>query len=109
MDRWKPLPPRATAISTKLWVCTGKGMLESWLADLAAEQEQYGTVPVYVPWIDLGISPTEPTAAWGDAAGPATWSSDRFPAAASPGRRPLTSPPTASPRSDGNAPTANWC
>ncbi|GES18357.1 alpha-L-rhamnosidase [Acrocarpospora pleiomorpha] len=54
-----------------LYSCTG--MLESWLADLAAEQEQYGTVPVYVPWIDLGIFPTEPTAAWGDAAVIVPW------------------------------------
>jgi alpha-L-rhamnosidase len=50
-----------------LYDCTG--MLTSWLADLAAEQREHGTVPLYVPWVDLdtgvGIGPQ---AAWGDAA-----------------------------------------
>ncbi|WP_344821489.1 glycoside hydrolase family 78 protein [Actinocorallia longicatena] len=49
------------------------GMLSSWLEDLAAEQEQFGTVPVYVPWIDLGVFPAEPTAVWGDAAVIVPW------------------------------------
>ncbi|GIH02994.1 alpha-L-rhamnosidase [Rhizocola hellebori] len=43
------------------------GMLTSWLADLAAEQGALGTVPAYVPWIDL-VFPVAPTAVWGDAA-----------------------------------------
>ncbi|MBB2914230.1 alpha-L-rhamnosidase [Streptosporangium becharense] len=48
------------------------GMLGSWLADLAAEQAELGTVPVYVPWIQL-LFPIEPVAAWGDAAVIVPW------------------------------------
>ncbi|WP_344982223.1 glycoside hydrolase family 78 protein, partial [Streptosporangium fragile] len=48
------------------------GMLGSWLADLAAEQAEFGTVPVYVPWIQL-LFPIEPVAAWGDAAVIVPW------------------------------------
>ena len=48
-----------------LYDCTG--MLDSWLADVVAEQDELGTVPVYVPFIQL-IFPAVPTAAWGDAA-----------------------------------------
>ena len=29
------------------------GLLTSWLADLAAEQAELGTVPFYVPWVEL--------------------------------------------------------
>jgi alpha-L-rhamnosidase len=43
------------------------GLLTSWLADLAAEQGELGTVPAYVPWIEL-VFPVVPTAVWGDAA-----------------------------------------
>jgi alpha-L-rhamnosidase len=50
------------------------GMLRSWLADLAAEQHRYGSVPLYVPWVDLGpVTATVPTAAWGDAAVVLPW------------------------------------
>ncbi|MFG2004251.1 family 78 glycoside hydrolase catalytic domain [Spirillospora sp. NPDC048911] len=50
-----------------LYACTG--MLGSWLEDLAAEQHQHGTVPLYVPWIELApFVRLEPMAAWGDAA-----------------------------------------
>ncbi|WP_326824775.1 glycoside hydrolase family 78 protein [Streptosporangium sp. NBC_01756] len=50
------------------------GMLSSWLQDLAAEQRQYGTVPLYVPWVDLGpFTNDEPTAVWGDAAVVLPW------------------------------------
>ena len=48
-----------------LYDCSG--MLASWLADVAAEQRELGTVPVYVPWIPL-TWPATPMAAWGDAA-----------------------------------------
>ncbi len=48
------------------------GFLESWLADLAVEQIEYGTVPVYVPWVPL-LFPPAPGAAWGDAAVIVPW------------------------------------
>ena len=48
------------------------GVLESWLADLAVEQSEFGTVPPYVPWIDL-LFPVSPAAAWGDAAVVVPW------------------------------------
>jgi alpha-L-rhamnosidase len=48
------------------------GTLTSWLADLAAEQAALGTVPHYVPWVDL-LFPVEPAAAWGDAAAVVPW------------------------------------
>ncbi|WP_426511853.1 family 78 glycoside hydrolase catalytic domain [Dactylosporangium sp. McL0621] len=43
------------------------GLLTSWLADLAAEQAELGTVPFYVPWVEL-LGPSLPAAVWGDAA-----------------------------------------
>ena len=49
------------------------GMLTSWLADLAAEQQRFGTVPYYVPWIPQQAFPFEPTAVWGDAAVLVPW------------------------------------
>ena len=49
-----------------------RGFLASWLQDLAAEQEELGTVPAYVPWIDL-FFPVLPAAAWGDAAVIVPW------------------------------------
>ncbi len=49
-----------------------RAFLSSWLADLAIEQERYGTVPLYVPWIELVI-PAMATAAWGDAAVVVPW------------------------------------
>ncbi|MEO3805359.1 glycoside hydrolase family 78 protein [Nonomuraea sp. B1E8] len=48
-----------------LYDCAGP--LSSWLADLAAEQAEVGTVPHYVPWVPL-MSGLSPAAAWGDAA-----------------------------------------
>ncbi len=53
-----------------LYDCSG--LLDSWLNDLAAEQRQFGTVPVYVPWMRLNL-PAIPTAAWGDAAVVVPW------------------------------------
>ena len=43
-----------------------RGMLGSWLADLMVEQQAFGTVPEYVPWVPL-TWPLVPAAAWGDA------------------------------------------
>jgi alpha-L-rhamnosidase len=48
------------------------GLLESWLADLAVEQRELGTVPAYVPWVEL-VFPAAPAAAWGDAAVVVPW------------------------------------
>jgi alpha-L-rhamnosidase len=48
------------------------GLLESWLADLAVEQAEFGAVPAYVPWVDL-LFPVAPAAAWGDAAVVVPW------------------------------------
>jgi alpha-L-rhamnosidase len=53
-----------------LYDCTG--MLASWLADVAAEQAELGTVPVYVPYIPSQF-PIAPVAAWGDAAVVVPW------------------------------------
>jgi alpha-L-rhamnosidase len=53
-----------------LYDCTG--LLTSWLADLAAEQRRYGTVPHYVPWVPV-LFAIEPAAAWGDAAVVVPW------------------------------------
>ncbi|GAA2993242.1 glycoside hydrolase family 78 protein [Streptosporangium longisporum] len=53
-----------------LYDCAGP--LTSWLEDLAAEQEEYGTVPHYVPWIPL-VFEVGPAAAWGDAAVIVPW------------------------------------
>jgi alpha-L-rhamnosidase len=53
-----------------LYDCAGP--LSSWLADLAAEQSEIGTVPHYVPWVRL-FFPAAPTAAWGDAAVLVPW------------------------------------
>ncbi len=51
--------------ATFLYDCAG--FLQSWLRDLAHEQNDTGTVPFYVPWIEL-VFPPVPTTAWGDAA-----------------------------------------
>ncbi|GAA4939069.1 alpha-L-rhamnosidase [Nonomuraea thailandensis] len=53
-----------------LYDCAGP--LTSWLADLAAEQAEHGTVPHYVPWVPLAFG-VSPTAAWGDAAVLVPW------------------------------------
>ncbi|GAA4079019.1 family 78 glycoside hydrolase catalytic domain [Nonomuraea soli] len=50
------------------------GMLGDWLADLAAEQRSLGTVPLYVPWLELGaITAPRPAAVWGDVAVMLPW------------------------------------
>ncbi|SEG88151.1 alpha-L-rhamnosidase [Nonomuraea solani] len=53
-----------------LYDCAGP--LASWLADLAAEQAEVGTVPHFVPWVPLAFD-VSPTAAWGDAAVLVPW------------------------------------
>ncbi|MGJ6965901.1 glycoside hydrolase family 78 protein [Streptosporangium sp. G11] len=59
-----------------LYDCAGP--LTSWLADLSAEHGQYGTVPVFVPWIALEpFTEALPTAAWGDAAVVVPWTIHR--------------------------------
>ncbi len=48
------------------------GFLTSWLADLAVEQADVGTVPIYVPYVPLAF-PALPFAVWGDAAVTVPW------------------------------------
>ncbi|MEU8818690.1 glycoside hydrolase family 78 protein [Actinoplanes sp. NPDC048796] len=48
-----------------------RGVLRSWLADLAAEQRETGTVPWVVP--DVLSNPSPPTALWSDAAVSVPW------------------------------------
>nr|WP_062335327.1 glycoside hydrolase family 78 protein [Herbidospora sakaeratensis] len=61
-----------TPTAAFLYDCAGP--LSSWLADLAAEQRELGTVPLYVPWISLDpFREIPPTAAWGDAAVVVPW------------------------------------
>src|SRR6266498_2086403 len=47
------------------------GFLQSWLADLAAEQQEHGVVPFVVPTVMPESNP--PAAAWGDAAVVVPW------------------------------------
>ena len=56
--------------ATFLYDCSG--MLASWLADVAIEQQAYGTVPFYVPWFQLTF-PLAPSSVWGDAAVLVPW------------------------------------
>ncbi|GGX76496.1 glycoside hydrolase family 78 protein [Streptomyces fructofermentans] len=51
------------------------GMLDSWLADVAAEQLPDGTIPWYVPVIPGGPqwTPVKPGAAWGDVSTLTPW------------------------------------
>jgi alpha-L-rhamnosidase len=57
----------AVFTSTAAFLYDCGGFLASWLADLAAEQADLGTVPVYVPYVPLAF-PALPFAVWGDAA-----------------------------------------
>jgi alpha-L-rhamnosidase len=59
-----------TPTAAYLYDCAG--ILTSWLADLAVEQADLGTVPVYVPYIPLSF-PALPFAVWGDAAVTVPW------------------------------------
>ena len=56
---------------TATFLFQSAGFLTSWLADLAAEQDDLGVVPLVVP-NTLDSSPP-PTAAWGDAAVIVPW------------------------------------
>jgi alpha-L-rhamnosidase len=47
------------------------GFLQSWLRDLAAEQDERGVVPVVIP--NLLPDPVTPATAWGDAAAVVPW------------------------------------
>ncbi|MFH8249010.1 family 78 glycoside hydrolase catalytic domain [Microbacterium sp. B2969] len=49
------------------------GFLTSWLADLAAEQDETGRVPHVIPDILRTALTSEPAAAWGDAATVVPW------------------------------------
>lgn len=62
----------AAFIPTASFLYECAGMLTSWLLDLAVEQQQYGTVPNFVPWVPR-LLPATPTAAWGDAAVVVPW------------------------------------
>jgi alpha-L-rhamnosidase len=53
-----------------LYDCTG--VLENWLRDLAAEQREFGSVMNFHPWLECGF-PSDPAAAWGDAAVIVPW------------------------------------
>ncbi|HKP08476.1 MAG TPA: family 78 glycoside hydrolase catalytic domain [Microbacterium sp.] len=53
-----------------LYDCTG--VLQNWLRDLAAEQREFGSVMNFHPWLECGF-PSDPAAAWGDAAVIVPW------------------------------------
>ncbi|WP_219468529.1 glycoside hydrolase family 78 protein [Nonomuraea rhizosphaerae] len=59
-----------TPTAAFLYDCAGT--LGSWLRDLAADQDETGMVPFYVPWVDLRHGAVA-TAAWGDAAVIVPW------------------------------------
>ncbi|WP_081680672.1 glycoside hydrolase family 78 protein [Cellulomonas sp. URHD0024] len=48
------------------------GVLRSWLRDLAAEQQEFGSVRNFHPWLECGF-PADPAAGWGDAAVLVPW------------------------------------
>lgn len=52
---------------TAAFLYQSTGTLVGWLRDVAAEQEEFGSVPNFVPWIECGFPP-DPAAAWGDVA-----------------------------------------
>ena len=56
--------------ATYLYDCTG--VLQNWLRDLAAEQLEFRSVMNFHPWIECGF-PSDPAAAWGDAAVIVPW------------------------------------
>lgn len=57
---------------TAAYLYDASGVLGSWLRDLAAEQDEFGSVPNFVPWIECGF-PSDPAAVWGDAAVVVPW------------------------------------
>ncbi|TDU84272.1 alpha-L-rhamnosidase [Kribbella voronezhensis] len=56
---------------TATFLFDSAGFLDSWLADLAAEQQKDGSVPFVIPDVLRDASPS--TAAWGDAAVVVPW------------------------------------
>jgi alpha-L-rhamnosidase len=56
---------------TACFLYDSAGFLQSWLADLAAEQQERGVVPFVVPTVMAESNP--PAAAWGDAAAVVPW------------------------------------
>jgi alpha-L-rhamnosidase len=56
---------------TACFLYDSAGFLQSWLADLAAEQQEHGVVPFVVPTVMAESNP--PAAAWGDAAVIVPW------------------------------------
>ncbi|HUX12613.1 MAG TPA: family 78 glycoside hydrolase catalytic domain [Spirochaetia bacterium] len=56
---------------TACFVYDTAGFLASWLADLAADQEENGAVPFFVP--NISESPAIPAGAWGDASVIVPW------------------------------------
>ena len=56
---------------TAAFLYDSAGFLQSWLADLAADQTESGVVPFVVPSVIAG--PIPPAAAWGDAAAVVPW------------------------------------
>ncbi|GAA1936283.1 glycoside hydrolase family 78 protein [Microbacterium aoyamense] len=59
-----------TPAAAYLYDCTG--VLQNWLRDLAAEQQEFGSVMNFHPWLECGF-PSDPAAAWGDAAVIVPW------------------------------------
>ncbi len=57
---------------TSLFLYDTEPVLSSWLTDLALEQREYGSVPFFVPWVDIA-RPRVPAAAWCDAATIVPW------------------------------------
>ena len=57
--------------STGAFLYDVRGVLESWLEDLAFEQRHAGSVPLVVP--DVRTMPSPPTALWGDVAVNLPW------------------------------------
>ncbi|MFF5965139.1 family 78 glycoside hydrolase catalytic domain [Streptomyces collinus] len=56
---------------TACYLYDSAGFLASWLAELAAEQDENGVVPFVVPKLEIGAGAA--TAAWGDAATIVPW------------------------------------
>lgn len=51
-----------------------QGFLNSWLKDVRADQERWGTVPFYVPFVPLGVwAHPQAISTWGDSAVEVPW------------------------------------
>lgn len=59
---------------TAAYLYDAQGFLSSWLKDVRFEQQAWGTVPFYVPFVPLGVwAKPEAIAIWGDAAVAVPW------------------------------------